>query len=186
MSSGLPAVVDAGALPLLPRRLGPQVILTPHAGELQQVLANRRVSVTRSDIEAAPATYALKAAELTGATVLLKGPVTVVASPSGTVFSQAEATPWLATAGSGDTLSGILGALVATLAGDDGGSAAERIGVPAQDKWAAIAAAAALVHGMAGATAATVGPVVVSELPRYVGAVLADLLTGPPLKDTIH
>ncbi|MBG6179744.1 NAD(P)H-hydrate epimerase [Arthrobacter sp. CAN_A1] len=180
MSSGLPTVVDAGALPLLPRRLGPQVILTPHAGELQTVLASHRIKATRRDIEAAPADHARKAAQLTGATVLLKGTVTVVASPSGTLFSQANGTPWLATAGSGDTLSGILGALVATLDDDDGDAAVQRIGVPAQDKWAAVAAAAALLHGMAGSRAAGFGPVVVSELPRYVGAVLADLLSGPP------
>lgn len=180
MSSGLPTVVDAGALPLLPRKLGPQVILTPHAGELQAVLAARKVRVTRGDIESAPADYARRAAELTGATVLLKGSVTVVASPSGALFSQAAATPWLATAGSGDTLAGILGALVATLAEDDDGSAAGRLGVPEPDTWAAIAAAAALLHGLAGTRAAASGPVVVSELPNHVGAVLADLLTGPP------
>ena len=186
MASGLPTVVDAGALAFLPRRLGPQVILTPHAGELQEVLAKRKVRATRRDIEAAPAHYARMAAELTGATVLLKGAVTVVASPSGTLFSQAEATPWLATAGSGDTLAGILGALVATLGDDDGDAAVKRIGVPVQDKWAAIAAAAALLHGLAGTRAAGFGPVVVSELPKHLGAVLADLLTAPPLKDTIH
>ncbi|MHA7153836.1 NAD(P)H-hydrate epimerase [Arthrobacter sp. TMN-50] len=180
ISSGLPTVVDAGALPLLPRRLGPQVILTPHAGELQAVLASHRVKATRHDIEATPADYARTAAQLTGATVLLKGAVTVVASPSGMLFSQDDATPWLATAGSGDTLSGILGALVATLADDDGDAAVERIGVPVQDKWAAVAAGAALLHGLAGRRAAGFGPVMVSELPRYVGEVLADLLSGPP------
>ncbi|MBG6189158.1 hydroxyethylthiazole kinase-like uncharacterized protein yjeF [Arthrobacter sp. CAN_A212] len=180
MSSGLPTVVDAGALPLLPRRLGPHVILTPHAGELQTVLASRKVRVTRQDIESAPADYARKAAELTGATVLLKGAVTVVASPSGALFSQAAATPWLATAGSGDTLAGILGALAATLAEDDDGAAAGRLGVPEADTWAAVAAAAALLHGLAGTRAAAFGPVVVSGLPKHVGAVLADLLTGPP------
>ncbi|GAA1108601.1 NAD(P)H-hydrate epimerase [Arthrobacter flavus] len=180
MASGLPTVVDAGALALLPRRLAPQVILTPHAGELQAVLAKRKVKATRRDIEAAPTEYARIAAELTGATVLLKGAVTVVASPSGSLFSQADATPWLATAGSGDTLAGILGALIATLADDDGDAAIERIGVPMPDKWAAIAAAAALLHGLAGTRAAGFGPIVVSELPQHLGAVLADLLTAPP------
>ena len=49
-----------------------------------------------------------RASELTGATVLLKGATTLVAAPSGDVFSQADGTPWLATAGSGDVLAGVL------------------------------------------------------------------------------
>ncbi|MFJ6001400.1 bifunctional ADP-dependent NAD(P)H-hydrate dehydratase/NAD(P)H-hydrate epimerase [Arthrobacter sp. NPDC092385] len=174
MRSGLPVVVDAGALAQVPERVGPQVILTPHAGELRQLLAGRGVDAERSAIEAEPAHFALRAAETTGATVLLKGFTTVVAAPSGTLFVQADATPWLATAGSGDTLSGIVGALAATLAGDDG--AAGRIGVAQEDLWAAIAAAGALIHGRAGQRAALRGPVVVSDLPADIGAIVADLL----------
>ncbi len=174
MASGRPAVVDAGALAELPERLGPQVILTPHAGELRRLLAERGVPAERAEIEAEPARFALRAAELTGATVLLKGFTTVIAAPSGALFLQADATPWLATAGSGDTLSGILGALVATLAEDD--DAAGRIGVAEEDLWAATAAAAALIHGRAGRRAAGRGPVVVADLPTDIGAVIADLL----------
>lgn len=174
MRSGLPVVVDAGALAQVPEHVGPQVILTPHAGELRQLLAERGVDAERSAIEAEPAHFALRAAETTGATVLLKGFTTVVAAPSGTLFVQADATPWLATAGSGDTLSGIVGALAATLAGDDG--AAGRIGVAQEDLWAAIAAAGALIHGRAGQRAALRGPVVVSDLPADIGAIIADLL----------
>jgi NAD(P)H-hydrate repair Nnr-like enzyme with NAD(P)H-hydrate dehydratase domain len=154
--------------------VGPQVILTPHAGELRQLLADRGIDVERSEIEAEPARFALRAAETTGATVLLKGFTTVVAAPSGTLFAQADATPWLATAGSGDTLSGIVGALAATLAEDDG--AAARVGVAQEDLWAAIAAAGALIHGRAGQRAAREGPIVVSELPAGIGAVVGDLL----------
>ncbi len=174
MKSGLPAVVDAAALTDLPERVGPQVILTPHAGELRQLLSIRGIEVERSDIEADPARFALSAAEATGATVLLKGFVTVVAGPSGVLFAQADATPWLATAGSGDTLSGIIGALAATLAEDD--SAAVRVGVVQEDLWAALAAAGALIHGRAGQRAAAHRPIVVSDLPDHIGAVLGELI----------
>lgn len=174
MTSGLPVVVDAGALAEVPERVGPHVILTPHAGELRQLLAARGVQAERAEIEAEPARFALRAAEMTGATVLLKGFTTVVAAPSGTLFVQADGTPWLATAGSGDTLSGIIGALAATLAEDDG--AAGRAGVAEEDLWAALAAAGALIHGRAGQRAARHGPVVVSGLPADIGAVVADLL----------
>ncbi len=174
IASGLPVVVDAGALAEVPERVGPQVVLTPHAGELRQLLADRGIDVGRSEIEAEPARFALRAAETTGATVLLKGFTTVVAAPSGTLFAQADATPWLATAGSGDTLSGIIGALAATLAEDEG--AAARVGVAQEDLWAATAAAGALIHGRAGQRAARRGPIVVSELPAEIGAVVGDLL----------
>ncbi|MBG6216413.1 hydroxyethylthiazole kinase-like uncharacterized protein yjeF [Arthrobacter sp. CAN_A6] len=174
IASGLPVVVDAGALSEVPERVESSVILTPHAGELRALLATRGIDVSRADIEAAPARFALEAARLTGATVLLKGFTTITAAPTGEVFSQAEAPPWLATAGSGDTLSGILGALVATLAEDDG--VAARLGLPASATWAAVAAAAALIHGLAGMRAAEYGPVVVAGLPRHIGAVLADIL----------
>ncbi|MHA7208963.1 NAD(P)H-hydrate dehydratase [Arthrobacter sp. MDT1-65] len=174
LGSGLPVVVDAGALAEVPERVGPQVVLTPHAGELRELLAARGLDVGRPEIEAEPARFALRAAELTGATVLLKGYTTVVAAPSGTLFVQADGTPWLATAGAGDTLSGIIGALAATLADDDG--AAARVGVAGEDLWAAIAAAGALIHGRAGRRAALRGPVVVSALPADIGAVVAELI----------
>ncbi|WDF32610.1 NAD(P)H-hydrate epimerase [Arthrobacter agilis] len=173
IGSGLPVVVDAGALPEVPDRVGPQVILTPHAGELSQFLTARGVDVDRSAIEAEPAHFALRAAEMTGATVLLKGFTTVVAAPSGTLFAQTDASPWLSTAGSGDTLSGILGALAASLAEDTG--AARRIGVADEDLWAAIAAAGAAIHGRAGRRAALRGPILISDLPTDIRAVMAGL-----------
>ncbi|MHA7262053.1 bifunctional ADP-dependent NAD(P)H-hydrate dehydratase/NAD(P)H-hydrate epimerase [Arthrobacter sp. TMN-37] len=177
ITSGLPVVVDAGALAEVPRTVGPQVILTPHAGELVALLSGRGRHVSREAIEASPAEYALETARLTGATVLLKGFTTVTAAPTGEVFSQADATPWLATAGAGDTLAGILGALAAAAAED--GAAAARAGVPEGAKWAAVAAAAALIHGSAAHRAARRGPVIVSELPAEIGAVIAGLLGAP-------
>lgn len=172
--SGLPTIVDAGALPLLPETVGNQVVITPHAGELAALFKRRGQSVSRESIEAAPVEFARRAAETTGATVLLKGYATVVAAPDGTLFSQTNATPWLATAGSGDTLAGILGAIVATNAEND--DVVTALGLPPSSRWAALAAAAAMLHGLAGQRAARRGPVVVGDLPKYVGGVIAELL----------
>ncbi|GAB3544835.1 bifunctional ADP-dependent NAD(P)H-hydrate dehydratase/NAD(P)H-hydrate epimerase [Arthrobacter tumbae] len=179
IASGLPTVVDAGALPLLPEAVGSHVILTPHAGELAALLERRGETMERQAIEAAPVDYARRAAEATGATVLLKGYTTVVAAPDGTVFSQANATPWLATAGSGDTLAGILGALVATNARNN--DAGAPLALPSSSRWAALAAAAAMLHGLAGQRAAKRGPIVVSDLPRHIGRAIHELLRDPPV-----
>ena len=104
----LPAVVDAGGLALLPDRLAPWVVLTPHAGELATLLSARGEDVDRAQVEAEPLRWARRAHELTHATVLLKGAVTVVVGPQGAVYAQADAPAWLATAGAGDVLTGRL------------------------------------------------------------------------------
>ena len=163
MASGLPCVIDADALSAVEPGLGPQVILTPHAGELSALLGRLGEPAERQAIEADPLTWVQKAAELTGATVLLKGWATLVASPGGQVFSQAEATPWLAAAGSGDTLSGILGALLST----------SRESTPEPGRYARVAAAAASIHGRAGTLAAEDGPVQPSLLPDAVRRVIS-------------
>ena len=144
MSSGLPTVVDAGALALVEVGAGgakgtdgnAHLVLTPHAGELSALLARCGVATSRAHIEAAPLEAARLAARLTGAVVLLKGPTTVVAAPDGRTFTQADGTPRLGTAGSGDTLAGILVALLAMNAGRD-----------KPDCLAVVAALAAALHG---------------------------------------
>ena len=172
-ATGLPVVADAGALPALPRALAPQFVLTPHAGELAALLARYGADPGRDGVEDATLAAARQASELTGATVLLKGATTLVAAPSGAVFSQAEATPWLATAGSGDVLAGILGALLAQLAGAPGRSAPSAI--RADDRWAGIAALAASVHGRAGTLASGGGPVTASDIAQSVREVMTKL-----------
>ncbi|MFE4197469.1 NAD(P)H-hydrate dehydratase [Paenarthrobacter sp. NPDC056912] len=187
VAAELPVVVDAGALSLLPERCPPHWILTPHAGELATLLdslpSTGEVAVTREDIESRPLHFVRQAAEQTGATVLLKGATTLVASPSGAVFSQAEGTAWMATAGSGDVLAGVLGALIAqsaeSLGNDDGAYAA--LGLEAADHWAAVAAVAASVHGRAGALASAEcggGPltasVIMAAVPRVLGSLYAE------------
>ena len=172
-ATGLPVVADAGALPALPRTLAPHFVLTPHAGELETLLARYGAAPGRPGVEGATLAAARRASELTGATVLLKGATTLVAAPSGAVFSQADATPWLATAGSGDVLAGILGALLAQLTGAPGAFAS--LGIRADDRWAGIAALAASVHGRAGSLASDGGPVTASDVAQSVREVIANL-----------
>lgn len=187
LAAGLPVVVDAGALSHLPERCPPHWILTPHAGELATLLASLpstgEVAVTREDVESRPLHFVRQAAEQTGATVLLKGATTLVASPSGVVFSQSDGTAWMATAGSGDVLAGVLGGLMAQsveeVRDDDGAYAG--LGLDVEDRWAAVAAVAASVHGRAGSTASKDfegGPLTASAImaavPRVIGSLTAE------------
>ena len=172
-ATGLPLVADAGALPALPRVLAPRTVLTPHAGELAALLARYGAEAGRSGVENATLAAVVQAASLTGATVLLKGATTVVAAASGTVFSQAEASPWLATAGSGDVLAGVLGALLAQLSGS--GEAFAAHGIAGADRWAAMAAMAASLHGRAGRAGSAGGPVTATAIAESVPAILRGL-----------
>lgn len=165
---GVPTVIDSGALDLATAASGPAV-LTPHAGELARLL-----DIARPDIEGDPTGSARRAAERFDAVVLLKGHTTVVASPDGGLFTVEAPTSWLATAGSGDALAGILGALVATnhrRLADDSGS------------LGAIAAAASVIHGLAGARAAeragaSGGPFTILGLCAELPGVVAELLAA--------
>jgi NAD(P)H-hydrate epimerase len=129
-ATGKPVVVDADALTWLadqeswwermPARL---LILTPHAGEM-----TRLVDVGVDEIVASPDRIAREAAMRWGQTVVLKGGRTVVASADGEVTAT-DAPPALATAGSGDVLSGSIGALLAQgLSGPDAAALAVFVG----------------------------------------------------------
>ena len=107
--SGLPVVVDADALFMLPHRLHPQVLLTPHAGELGRLLG-----IAREQVTADPVAAVRHAVARTGGTVLLKGATQVIATPGrGSVQVAVGGPAWAAQAGSGDLLAGICGALLA-------------------------------------------------------------------------
>lgn len=117
LSADVPVVVDADGLTILGRakellgaRTAPTVV-TPHAGELVRLLGLDESA--RSDIEDRRLYYAQTAAADLGVTVLLKGSTTVVCGPDGCTRVNPTGTPWLATAGSGDVLSGMTGALLA-------------------------------------------------------------------------
>ena len=112
--AALPLLVDAdglnalaGRLETLREREGPTV-LTPHEGELGRLLEVDSAEVAERRLE-----HARTAAERSGAIVVLKGDDTIVARPGGPVAISPGATPALATAGTGDVLSGIVGALLA-------------------------------------------------------------------------
>ena len=137
LATDLPVLVDADGLTVLSRRKDllssrdpARTLITPHAGELARLTGG-----DHDEIEAHRIESARRAADDLGVTVLLKGSTTVVAVPGGGGYVNATGTPWLATAGSGDVLSGLAGALLAQ-------------GVrPAS----AAAAMAAFLHGLAGA-----------------------------------
>jgi ADP-dependent NAD(P)H-hydrate dehydratase len=110
-----PAVVlDAGGLAALrdaPRALAHlegRAVLTPHAGEMAQLLGIRR-----DEVEADPDGAARRAAQTFGATVALKGPETVIAAPDGRIFRYTRGGAGLGTSGSGDVLGGIIAGLLA-------------------------------------------------------------------------
>ncbi|UGQ15406.1 NAD(P)H-hydrate dehydratase [Yinghuangia sp. ASG 101] len=116
---GVPVLVDADGLTLLaemgPNSLNgvPGVLLTPHAGEAVRLFEGLGAHTTRDEVEAERIGHATRLAAAYRATVLLKGSTTVIADPRGEVWANPTGTPYLATAGSGDVLTGLTGALLA-------------------------------------------------------------------------
>lgn len=144
----LPTVVDAdGLFGLVPVERDVATVLTPHAGELARLLDRDSAWVNAHRLEAVCA-----AAELHRATVLLKGPDTLVASPGGPVVVCDLGPPSLATAGTGDVLTGVVAAFLAK--GLDASTAA---------------VAAAIAHGRAALL-----------VPQQAGLVASDLLGTLP------
>jgi ADP-dependent NAD(P)H-hydrate dehydratase / NAD(P)H-hydrate epimerase len=146
LATDVPVLVDADGLtllaedPALVRGRTGATLLTPHDREFARFgmdVGPDRVGAARR-----------LAADL-GCAVLLKGEATVVADREGTAFVNGTGTPWLATAGTGDVLSGIAGALLAA-------------GLPAAEAGAA----AAHLHGRAGQLAAERGPLLAGDLVR--------------------
>ena len=161
LSSDVPVLLDADAITVvgehrewLRARSAPTVV-TPHAGEFA-----RLTRTGRDEVEARRLTLARAAARDLDATVLLKGSTTIVADPTGAVRVNTADTPYLATAGSGDVLSGICGALLAG-------------GLLPLDA----ASTGAFLHGMSGLVAASVpaAPLhaldLVTHLPDAIRAV---------------
>lgn len=108
------AVLDAGALDSVDIANTPiRTVLTPHFGELSRLLARFGLDISSSVVAEAPAEYASRAAEISGRTLLLKGHLNYLATPNGKVRQIGPFSSYLATAGSGDVLAGMLGAVLA-------------------------------------------------------------------------
>ncbi|MCR6032414.1 NAD(P)H-hydrate dehydratase [Nocardioides sp. zg-579] len=154
LADEVPTVVDADALRhLRPSHGRPDLVLTPHAGELAAMLGRER-----TEIEADPLGWARRAAEEHAAVVVLKGRRTVTARPDGRVRVTTTGTPWLATAGAGDVLGGVVGALLAT--------GLEPFDAVSVGSW---------LHGAAATLAARGGPLVASEVARALPAAVRGL-----------
>jgi hydroxyethylthiazole kinase-like uncharacterized protein yjeF len=147
-------VVDADALAHVDGPLGVPTVLTPHAGELAAMLG-----VQRGEIEARPLVHARLAARRFEAVVLLKGRHTLVARPDGRVRVTTTGVPWLATAGAGDVLAGVIGALLAA----------------GLNPWDA-ASVGSWVHGAAATAASGGGPIVAGDVAHALGGVLRSLI----------
>jgi hydroxyethylthiazole kinase-like uncharacterized protein yjeF len=161
VAQDVPFVLDGGALSLHSRAVGP-VVITPHFRELA-----RLTDGDVDDIAADPGAAAARAAASLGVTVLLKGHTTYVASPEGLLLSARVAPTWLATAGAGDALGGILGALIATRSSEALADAS---------MLARLAATASVIHGLAAERASGGGPVTILDVATAVSATVGALL----------
>ena len=161
----VPTILDAGALHLAGKLEQPTVI-TPHAGELSRLFRTRGVTVDADAIEGDPKKWARRASEEFGVIVLLKGSKTVVAHGKDLIELPAS-TPWLATAGTGDVLAGILGALVATnyieILND-------------KDHLANVAASAAFIHNSAALLASRGSPITATQVIDYIPQAIGKIL----------
>jgi NAD(P)H-hydrate epimerase len=146
--SALPVVVDADALfALAPVARDAATVLTPHAGELARLLDTDSAWVSAHRLEAAA-----RCAEQFGAVVVLKGADTIVRAPEGRTIVCDVGPPSLATAGTGDVLTGVLGAFLAK-------------GLDATDA----AVAAAIAHGLAA-----------RAVPHQAGLIASDVVEALP------
>ncbi|MBN6056955.1 NAD(P)H-hydrate dehydratase [Nonomuraea sp. RK-328] len=158
LASDVPVLIDADGLTLVSRErdlLGREapVLITPHAGEL-----SRLTGAGRDEIEADRLRHARGAAADLGVTVLLKGSTTVVAEADRPVRVNGTGSPWLATGGTGDVLSGVAGALLAQGLGCyDAGSCAAHL------------------HGLAGRIASSGAPLHAAGVAAAVPAAIREL-----------
>jgi len=162
----VPTVLDAGAL-YLAGTLSQPTLITPHAGELSKLFAERSIAVSSELIEADPTSWAVKASQEFGVTVLLKGSKTVIAHEDH-VIALPKATSWLATAGSGDVLAGIIGALAAT-------NYIEILNSPS--RLADVAATGAFIHNLAASIASNGAPISASMITAQIPSAIRKIIT---------
>tara|TARA_B110000503_G_scaffold16999_1_gene24509 strand:+ start:624 stop:1463 length:840 start_codon:yes stop_codon:yes gene_type:complete len=161
----VPTVLDAGALGLA-GKLSQPTLITPHAGELSRILKKLGTNVSADEISDYPIEWASEVANQLDVTVLLKGSKSVVVNNEIQIQLPA-ATPWLATAGSGDVLSGIIGAIAAS----------NEIEILNSDsRFAEIAASASFIHDQSARLASKGGPIsassIITRIPEAVRKIL--------------
>ncbi|MBT2485454.1 MULTISPECIES: ADP/ATP-dependent (S)-NAD(P)H-hydrate dehydratase [unclassified Microbacterium] len=163
LSGSASVIVDAGALDLAPGASAP-FLVTPHAREFAKV--QERLGLPSSDDDDRTEAAARAAVEI-GGVVLVKGARTVIADPAGRIIAVSGATGWLSTAGTGDVLAGVIGAV-----------AAANRGAP----LAEVAASAVWLHGHAARIAATAlgsaagHPIVAMDVADALPLAIADVL----------
>jgi hydroxyethylthiazole kinase-like uncharacterized protein yjeF len=159
-----PKVIDAGALSLCDfETLEGRAILTPHAGEAAALISRLDAPIDRAGVEVEPEVVARALAGLTRQTVCLKGSITVIANADFETVSVGPNPADLATAGTGDVLAGIMGAILAAHHDD----------FDALD----VAQTAVLIHAEAARRLAKQGPIAALDLANEVRNVVADWRT---------
>jgi len=162
----VPMILDAGAL-YLSGTFSTPTLITPHVGELADLLNSRGISVTSSAIEGDPKKWVQVAAGALNVSVLLKGSTTYLADGA-RIIELPEATPWLATAGTGDVLAGIIGALLAT----------NSVALAHADiTIAEIGATGAMIHAVAAYEASMGGPFSAARICDFIPSVVKKLFS---------
>ena len=164
-SQTVPTVLDAGALSLA-GALEQPTLLTPHSGELSTLLTARGVPVSVEAIEGDPKKWVQGAAKTLGVTVLLKGSTTYVANDD-ILIELPPATSWLATAGTGDVLAGIIGALIST-------NSIEILND--YNCLAEVAATGAFIHARAALNASRGGPISAESVVQEISGAISQIL----------
>ncbi len=176
IASRTPLVCDAGLLEAefleRVRDAGTACVITPHAAELARVLSSLGESVSPLDVSRDPEGSSALIADRFGVVVLLKGSHTHIVGPDlghGARFRAQVSTTnhWMATAGTGDVLAGILGALIATQHSRVREDLAALGGVAASAAW---------LHARAGELASAGGPLVALEVAQSVSRVVTEVL----------
>lgn len=155
-ASPQPAVIDASGLEVVPTGPSEQPrVLTPHAKELRMLLDRAGVKITPDEIAQDPIRWTRWVALAYNAVVLLKGPTSYIVAPNGDSLIVTHSSPQLATAGSGDVLTGILGYLLS----DSSMTGTQGLRTVPNRRMMELTACAALIHGHLGRVTAQDGTV---------------------------
>ena len=167
LKKNLPVVLDAGAINMV-SEANENCLITPHYKELQELFESKNIETSLAEIKKDPAKWAKKASLEFKTTVLLKGNTTIITNRKSLMEIQSETT-YLATAGTGDVLAGILGSLVATNY------------LRLRNKTISmfeIACAGVLIHQKAAFKASDLGPISASMIIDQISPVIAKVISA--------